>query len=313
MSSSALVYREASVNFELEIVQGLHSGVALELEDGEYCIGSKADSDIVLRDEGVAAQHVIICIDGKDIRVEAIGGDFKVGDEEIEAGHGYRLRLPAEITIGNASVKLSRQNDTSGFFDKIPYGEKVAARPAAAALSILGCTLAVIAGIYSFQPPRPVSDSQPIPANGAMESTAVLPEVATNVQTASAAQALLEKLQAADLNNIKIESDGMRIEATGQVNERNASEWGSIQRWFDRTYAPSVLLTTSVIANPASAEPQIHLQAIWYGERPYIIADNGTRYYEGSVLNSGWHLQSIDNEGIMLKKMRKYLHCDINE
>lgn len=297
-------------NLQLEVIDGVHSGVALELEDGDYSIGSKADADIVLRDEGVAAQHVIICIDGKDIRAEAIGGGFRVGDEDIEAGHGYRLRLPAALTIGDATIKLSRQNDHSGFFDKIPFGEKIAARPAAAALSVLGCTLAIIAAFYSFQPPRPGSDNPPIATDSALETdgaikTAAIPlagEAGANAEVTSAAQQLSAKLKEAGLDDIELKTDGMHIEATGQMNERNSSEWGSIQRWFDRTFAPGVLLTTNVIASPAAADPRLQIQAIWYGDHPYIIADNGIRYYEGSVLDSGWLLQSINNEGIMLKK-----------
>ncbi len=293
---------------QLEVVGGIHSGVSIALEDGDYSIGSKVGAGIVLRDEGVAPQHVIICVDGRDIRVEAIGGDFRVGDEEIEAGHGYRLRLPAELTIGSASIKLSRNDDNTSFLDRIPFASQIAARPAAAALGALGCVLAIVAATYSLQTQSgreaPLGSATPV----ASASGLILP--ANDTRASDAATALSElknRLQTAGLTSIDVEADGNHIKVKGRVQETRALEWSAIQRWFDNTYAPGLMLSASVSSTKAMAEPALNLQAIWYGDRPYVIADNGVRYYEGAVMDNGWLIQSIDDERITLKKSEDIL------
>ncbi len=293
----------ASPNLQLEVVGGVHSGVRLSLEDGDYSIGSKSEADIVLRDEGVAAQHVIICVDGREVRAEAVGGDLRIGDQDIEAGHGYRLRLPAELIIGNASIKLSRDGDKGGLFDRFPIAEKIAARPVAAALSAVGCVLAVIAASYALQGPgNDETRSEFAMTNDSGAVPTSVREAAAPADAGTATHELESKLETAGLSNIIVAADGTRITASGSVAQSQASAWTTIQRWFDRTYAPALMLSANVHVSSASAQPAIHLQAIWYGDHPYIIADNGTRYYEGAVLEGGWILQSIDNERVLLKK-----------
>jgi hypothetical protein len=110
------------------------------------------------------------------------------------------------------------------------------------------------------------------------------------------------KLKQAGLESIQITSDGSRLEASGKIPEERMGEWTSIQRWFDENFAPQLMLSANVTGGGEAPAPPLHLEAIWLGERPHIIADNGMRYYEGAVTNSGWILQSIQNNRIMLRK-----------
>ena len=36
-----------------------------------------------------------------------------------------------------------------------------------------------------------------------------------------------------------------------------------------------------------------NVQAVWFGERPYIITAEGNRYYKGAFLNNGWKIKDI--------------------
>ncbi len=306
MSDAQISPRAAAAAMQLKIVGGLHSGVHLPLESGDYTIGSSGDADIVLRDDGVAPQHVVICIDVHDVRVEAIGGDLRVDDNAIETGHGYRLRLPTTLTIGSASLQLSRPDDGLGFIGRLPLLAKVAERPGATWAAIIGAALTAALVLHSRAQTATVAK----PPRYALNSNAVMPSAAVptgkpgNVSSdvEEAVGELKHKLKTAGIDTIKISTNGTQLIATGKLPESRASDWMTMQRWFDRTYAAKLVLTSDVLVGQAVAPPALRLQAIWYGERPYIIAENGTRYYEGAVLDNGWILQHIAESGVTLRK-----------
>ncbi len=306
MSETKSLSRTASPELQLEVVGGLHSGVRLSLADGDYSIGSKAGADIVLRDDGVASQHVIICIDGNDIRAEAIGGTLRVGDEEIEFGHGCRLRLPTVLTIGSASIQLTSDRKTSGLAGGFPILSKLADRPAITA-GVLGVALATTIAWHGLQATPADGDGQAELAMAASRSDAAsasLPAGGGGLEVSAddAARALQDKLRIAGIETISIATDGPHLTATGRLPENRATDWTTIQRWFDKTYSPRMNLSANVASDPASAKPAVRLQAIWFGERPYIIAENGSRYYQGAILDNGWILQEIGEDRVMLKK-----------
>lgn len=117
-----------------------------------------------------------------------------------------------------------------------------------------------------------------------------------------AADDLGAKLRDAGINSVRITAENQRISAQGRVNETQAAQWASIQRWFDEAHGANVVLTANVGIGQATGGPLLRLQSVWYGERPYIVADNGSHYYEGSVLDSGWILQSINDARVLLRK-----------
>ena len=293
-----------AAKLQLEIVGGLHSGVSLSLEDGDYTIGSKAESDIVLRDKGVAAQHVVVCVEGSRIRVEAIGGDLQIGDNDILAGHGYRLRLPAVLTIGDASLHLSRDDDQPGIAKRLPETAKMAAkiiaaqRPAVLAAGVLGCAFALTLLVYAFQSsPTNETITQISVTNDSMGPATGVPDEAV----AKAQAQLQDKLGAAGIDTIRVTSNGAHITADGRIQASRASEWTAIQRWFDQNFAPKILLAANVVTDQTVMQPAFRVQAVFYGERPYIIESN-IRYHEGAIMENGWILQKIGEKGVTLRR-----------
>jgi hypothetical protein len=45
-----------------------------------------------------------------------------------------------------------------------------------------------------------------------------------------------------------------------------------------------------------------NVQAVWFGERPYIITAEGNRYYKGAILDNGWTVKDIADGRILLAK-----------
>src|SRR5688572_20889673 len=130
---------------QLDIVEGLHHGVRLALEETDYSVGVNAESDIVLRDEGVLPNHARLRLDGVELRVEATGGEVIVGKSRIEAGHGCRVRLPVRISIGKAALHIVPGAGASGAFSSVKaVAEKAAGHPAGVAGGVLVCAVAAL-------------------------------------------------------------------------------------------------------------------------------------------------------------------------
>jgi len=63
-----------------------------------------------------------------------------------------------------------------------------------------------------------------------------------------------------------------------------------------------VVLTATVTDDGGRAMPTLGLQAIWYGDHPYIITAQGERYYQGAVLDNGWVVREIAADRLLLAK-----------
>src|SRR5262249_985359 len=96
-----------ATKLQLDVVGGLHRGVALAPDPGTYRIGSSPQADIVLRDHGVAPEHAILRLDRTAVRIDAIGGDIGLNHHLIPAAHGCRARMPLDIALGEARLHLS--------------------------------------------------------------------------------------------------------------------------------------------------------------------------------------------------------------
>jgi hypothetical protein len=303
--------RPTSVQPLIEIIQGLHAGVRLDLQDGEYSVGPTPSSDIVLRDKGVLNQHALLRIERGEIRIEATGGDLSVGNLAVAAGHGCRLRLPAVIKIGEASLRLSH----GGADETTPMGRMTSSlkgRPLEVAGGIILCAIAATVVSQALPGAAPESPKSELAvSSGVARAASAEDNSAAKAASATAAASTVKqaaddlegKLRAAGIQTVRIATENQRVSAQGRVSELQAAQWTGIQRWFDETYGPrAVVLTANVATGQMAGAPLLRLQSVWYGERPYIIADNGSHYYEGSVLDSGWILQRIGDDGLLLKK-----------
>jgi hypothetical protein len=48
--------------------------------------------------------------------------------------------------------------------------------------------------------------------------------------------------------------------------------------------------------------PALQLQAVWYGERPYVLAADGEHYFKGALLDNGWIIRDIGEDHMVLAK-----------
>jgi type III secretion system (T3SS) inner membrane Yop/YscD-like protein/type III secretion system (T3SS) inner membrane Yop/CscD-like protein len=289
----------------LEIVEGLHHGVRVALEDSEYLVGLNAECDIVLRDDGVLPRHALLRIDGNDARIEAVGGDVTVGSLKVAIGQGCRVRLPVVVAIGGAKLQLLPARPQGAF---AALTATMKNQPAKVAGGVLVCALAVAVvakGLRSPEPaPAPLADASTVEQNFSETRNAgsSAPANFSPAAAKAAAEELNGKLKEAGITTLKVGAGVDRLAVSGRLNEQQASGWAEIQRWFDARFAGSMIMTANVAIGPMEGPAPVRLQAVWFGQRPYIIADNGSRYYEGAVLDSGWIVQRIADDRVILNK-----------
>jgi hypothetical protein len=93
------------------------------------------------------------------------------------------------------------------------------------------------------------------------------------------------------------------LAVAGKLSQQEAIDWATIQQWFDQTYGGRIVLTTKITPpGETRTMPALQLQAIWYGEHPYIVTADGERYFEGAVLDNGWIIRDIGEDRVLLAK-----------
>ncbi|WP_188408740.1 SctD/MshK family protein [Agaricicola taiwanensis] len=282
----------------LDIVSGLHRGTSIDLKGKSYRIGSAPDSDIILRDEGVAADHARIRIDGNAVHVETQSHEVELGNGLVlTAQQGARLRLPITMSIGQAQLRLSRDGASE------PTIGQMASRLAVPVAAAILIPALLIVGIAS----RPDVESAAVSPRTAevqrLSAESAPDNISNTVQAEETIVPNLQKrIQTAGLEGIKLAPSGNDIVATGSIAPDKHGVWIDVMTWFDRSYGGKASLVSMVETNRRPARPPVSVQAVWYGNNPYMIASDGKRYYEGASLNSGWSVRSIAKDRIILAK-----------
>jgi hypothetical protein len=298
----------------LHVTRGLHTGATLDLAEPLYTVGSSTESDIVLRDSGIAPVHARLRRKGGQVEIEAVGGDVIVADGEIvPKGHGRRCRLPVEAIFGEAQIRLTGP-------EQLTPGERIPARPVLVAAGLVAAAFVLsiatnglsLAKSDRFE--RPATDTKLTKvafADGIAQYAAtdapqpepnLAPAAPAPVSAAKAGQQLRLRLTQAGINTLGVEESHGRLIISGTLPKQQNEAWTTIQSWFDQTYGGHVLLVSDVVAAGVEQTPRIPLQAIWYGQRPYIVTADGARYYEGAFVNDGWTIKKIGEKELLLAK-----------
>jgi Inner membrane component of T3SS, periplasmic domain/Inner membrane component of T3SS, cytoplasmic domain len=311
-------------HLKFDVVAGYHRDVSLILNDGEYLIGSTPSSAIVLKDAGVAIDHASLHVTRSAIRLEAAGGEVMLGQGDIlPRGHGCSLRLPAKLTLGEAQVRIARS----------PEAIAHTARRFGLPLAVASCVIiafAVSAADRSRETagPRPemlVSKAETSrlgdletrshemgsqiwdadmpdlkPTGGHSGGPAV--EGSNGASLTDAGLQLKQRIQAANLHALTVDTTGARVAVSGVLAKRDVEAWTNVQQWFDQAFRGRPLLVANISTNEGRPTPQLGLQAIWAGKRPYVITSSGERFYEGALLNNGWAIEEIKPDRLVLVK-----------
>jgi pSer/pThr/pTyr-binding forkhead associated (FHA) protein len=285
---------------KLEIASGLHKGTSVDLTGTSYSIGSSPDCDIVLRDEGVAAEHAQIRIDGGSVSVETQSHPVGIGNGKVlNHQEGCRLRLPATLTFGSTEVIISQEGAVE------PSVGQMASRlavPVAAAILIPVILIVAIASSPDMSATKAPARTAATNSAADTERPTAMGDASTQKPAGEAADELQKRITAAGLEGVTLAANGDDIVASGAIPAADHAKWVDAMKWFDRTYAGKASLVSMVSADRKAGRPPVAIQAVWYGDNPYMIASDGKRYYQGASLNGGWMVRAIQKDKVVLAK-----------
>jgi anti-sigma28 factor (negative regulator of flagellin synthesis) len=317
-------------NLQLEVVAGVHRGVVLTLDKADYRIGCSRQADIVLSDRGISPEHAVLRNEGATVRIEATGGEVSVEQKSIPMGYGRRVRLPTEIILGEARLHLSRSINaeftaSSAGLLFAATGRLLVNKPIVTG-SVLICSAFVITAMAldlpqlaqmnfaqartndarTSQAKTNVDSTGEIAVDRSVTSTTAMRTSSSNIQSvataAQAAQDLSKHLDAAKIQTLRVSTIDGRLAVSGTLTKPQMLEWTAIQRWFDQTYGSRIVLTANIADGDGRTKPRLQLQAIWYGDQPYIVTAEGERYYQGAVLDNGWIVREIAADHLLLAR-----------
>jgi len=336
----------SSSTFVLESTAGFHQGVRLELEPGDFRIGSRPGADIVLRDAGIAAEHAILRVGPRSMRAPV---DLTIGEARlrisieraqasaptpVEPGDARaRPRIPAAILI---AVALLLAVPALGLAALRPAAPKADAMTSVAPFNVADGHGERIAGLHQVEAAGdetlsmksasrlladlPAADRQFVqhclstrPGISVREAIAELggcdrqpppnpgPGPAANAEDAG--RKLTERLNVSGLTGLRVTAGGGQVVVTGSITKQQTDAWTEAQQWFDAAYHGHLVLVANVTPTDAKKPmPVVNVQAVWFGERPYIITAEGNRYYKGAYLDNGWTIKDIADGRILLAK-----------
>ncbi|MFL9961102.1 FHA domain-containing protein [Paraburkholderia sediminicola] len=92
----------------ITVTGGIHAGATVLLSDAhDMAIGNGEDADFVLVDDGIAARHAIICLNGNLLRLTAHHDGVRVFGHALAPGKTTVLRQGASFTVGDAQIQFS--------------------------------------------------------------------------------------------------------------------------------------------------------------------------------------------------------------
>jgi hypothetical protein len=289
-----------------EVVTGLHGGVRLMLENGEYGIGSTPGADIVLRDPGVMPGHAVLGVQRGRVRLDATGGDVGLGTQIISQGQGCRLGLPLELSLGGASMRLSRIETRAAGRSRFAIAGLAACSVAVVAVVIVGFLREEVKARSSRVATNlPLSESGTGIAAPGREDGSADPDRASVHPVPLIAEAmheLTDRINAANIRTLRVSVVEGRLAVSGALGPQDTPAWSGIQQWFDRTYRGRLVLTTNLGFGEGRTMPALQLRAVWFGERPYVITAEGAHFNQGAILDNGWVIQDIGQDRIVLIK-----------
>ena len=341
--------------FVLECTGGFHRGVHLELEPGDFRIGSTAGADIVLRDAGIAAEHAILRVGPRSIDLHAVGGDVVVGEETVAKGFGCALQAPADLKIGEARLRISaEQAQAPADAPAKPADAHARSRISSGILFVAGALLLAVPALGPVRPAAPKASDLPHiaqidapenlsksaatkllndlpaadrqfvqnclaskPGISLREAIAQLsgcnrqpqanagPALAANAGAAVNAEdaGAWPSILASGLSGLRVSAAGGQVAVNGSITKQQGDAWTEAQQWFDAAFRGRVVLVANVTPTDAKKPtPVMNAQAVWFGDRPYVITVEGNRYYKGAFLDNGWTIKDIADGRILLAK-----------
>ncbi|WP_210278153.1 SctD/MshK family protein [Phyllobacterium myrsinacearum] len=284
----------ATSELTLNVLDGVHRGVAVPISGDDCEIGSSMDCDLFLSDSAIEGRHFSIRRAGTMVVIGAHGGEVIINDRtKLDVGKGMRTKLPVRILAGGVSMVLDgpakTQHSLQSYLQPL---RKVGLFGGCVAL--LGVSIALVqAGVASSLDSGRTDSTLAAASPGAPDVSAA---------NGDPRQVLNQMLTDNGLQSLDVQWDGSRVHVDGAVDPVQMKKWADVQYRFDSQYGSHNVVSSSVHEVAKKVQPKFKLQAIWFGEKPYAIAADGSRLYTGAALEDGWIIKEIGSDRLVVKR-----------
>lgn len=281
--------------FAVSVLEGSHAGAILALPEGKYRFGRSRDADVVLTDEGLAPLHFAIDLAKHGASVASMGGAVTLdGCGAASSKSSARLHFPFEVALDGVRLRVegpeikSWQQVALDWYGRCEDWVRQPRRaPVLAAIALLPLAIYGIGAAATGVP-------DPAVAQAAAPSVARMP-IAKAVETLRG-----RAEQAGLLGQLEIEGAGEAIAVRGSLMPDQMAAWQRVRQDFDAAYGTGYAFDSQINTVNSTERPQLDLQAISAGERPYVITSSGERLVEGDRLTSGWMIEKIERRRVIL-------------
>lgn len=284
---------------KLIILSGLHAGAYCILPDHPLTIGADPAADVILHDEDVAAIHLVLELEGRDLRIVVRATGVTVADTPLREGEVVVAVLP--VTIVLAGVKLRCESAAGLPAELLADDYVVVVRSAmtllpktpvarAASIGLLGVVVAAILGIRVL-----AGNDNQARASSQLGSPEAGRPVATP-EPAALRRSVEDEVKLLGLSDVSLLVDAGIVTVGGRVDPSEAPKIHALEVWFDHRFGEgAVLLSQVAVIKPEILK--IALESVWDGPDPNIVV-GGQRYGEGTALPDGSIVQQITSHTV---------------
>ena len=281
--------------FAVSVLEGSHAGAILTLPAGKYRFGRSHDADVVLTDEGLAPMHFAIDLAKHGASVASMGGAVTLdGCGAASSKSSARLHFPFEVALDGVRLRVegpevkSWQQMAREWYER---GEDWLRQPRR--VPVLAAIALIPIAVYGI---GAAATGAPDPAVAQVSAPSV-----ARMPIAEAVDTLRGRAeQAGLLGQLEIARAGDAITVRGALMPDQMAAWQRVRQDFDAAHGTGYAFDSQINTVNSTERPQLDLQAISIGARPYVITSSGERLAEGDRLTSGWTIEKIERRQVIL-------------
>lgn len=306
----------------LLMLTGTHRGARHGLANGQMLLlGSAADCDVILSDEGVAGHHCVVHRQGNRVLLRPIDAQTRVNGRRVTSVEAVTIGPGTRIGLGEAHLSViglpaEAAAAEPAWLQRIPprlrqIGGTVRQRTVAAGLAagavLCGALLSLALTISAA--PVPVERA----GNAAQEQGAAATDAASADAARDGGLIAEDVREILRLSGILARTESLgdgRVKASGHLGEpERLAEVIQSRAMRDVDGLRQVVAVNLDASQDAADGPRTvgdkRVTTVVGGDDPYIVTADGARYYPGARLPIGAWLVGVDGDYLLLDDGRR--------
>ena len=282
-----------SIAVALRVASGPHAQAQATLGPGRTTVGRSTSNDVVLEDPMMAPLHFAVAhAPGRpraSLRLEALDGPLILDGRTLPPGSSIACGGGTVFHAGSTEFELSGSGAAAAvrrWPSRTALATGFGAGVVCAGIALVSVALHASLSRKAVVGPHPV----------AAISRPLHPAASVHAQ-----DALQQRLDSAGLSGIALASlPNGAVEARGEIMQSQLAAWLDTQRWFDGQFGGKATLVDQVSAT--NTAPPLAIAAVWPGPNPYVIDGSGQKLFTGAPLRSGWTLERIEPDRVIIRR-----------